>query len=134
MLDHAAPAGLSTGSACPNFFKSASSTAAGTACVAGLDACIKYCAPGSYGIKQCNCLNGSYKCNGCAAPALEPAKSGLDPTTKLPTASACSSSNGAACGTEWQWCTMSTQDCVCVYKPGTLQTANTVWDCVNPWF
>jgi pectate lyase len=134
MLDHVVPAGFTSGAACPNFFKSSSTTATGTACVATLPACLKYCAPGSNGVKQCNCLNGSYSCKGCAAPALEPAKSGLSPTLKLPGVAACSAANGDTCSTEWNWCTLGTQDCVCVYKPGTLQQANTVWDCVNPWY
>ena len=41
---------------------------------------------------------------------------------------------GDACSTEWNWCISGSQDCVCVFKPGTLQTADTVWDCANPWF
>jgi hypothetical protein len=133
MLDHAVPAGFTTASACPNYFKSSSSTAAGTACLADLPACMKYCAPGSNGLKQCNCVSGSYSCKGCAGPALEPAKSGLAPT-KAATAPTCTVASNASCPTEWNWCINGTQDCVCVYKPGTLQTANTVWDCVNPWY
>ena len=131
MLDHTQGV-FTTGTECPNYFKSTSSTAAGTACNAALPACLKFCAPGDYGTKQCNCVNGTYSCKGCANPALDPAKSGLTPV-KATTAPVCAVSTGA-CSTEWAWCTSGTQDCVCVYKPGTLQTANTVWDCVNPWF
>ena len=134
MLDHVVPTAFTSGSACPNYFKSSSSTAAGTACLADLPACLKYCAPGSNGVKQCTCLNGAYSCKGCSAPALEPAKSGLNPTLKVPTAPTCTVSSDLSCPTEWNWCINGTQDCVCVYKPGTLQTANTVWDCVNPWY
>jgi pectate lyase len=134
MLNYSTEAGFSTASACPNYLKSSSSTAAGTSCIANLAACVKPCAVGDYGIKQCGCSSGgAYSCGACAGPSMEPAKSGLDPA-KATTAPACTSSKGVACSTEWNWCTSATQDCVCVYKPGTLQTANTVWDCANPWF
>ena len=106
MLDHTQGA-FTTGAACPNYFKSSSSTAAGTACLADLPACLKYCAPGDYGTKQCNCVAGSYSCKGCSNPALEPAKSGLDPV-KAATAPACTQASGAACTTEWNWCTSGT--------------------------
>ena len=119
---------------CPSYFKSSSSTAAGTACLADLPACLKYCAPGDYGLKECDCVNGQYSCKHCAGPSIDPAKSGLDPTMKLAGAPTCSVSSNSSCPTEWNWCINGTQDCVCVYKPGTLQTANTVWDCVNPWY
>ena len=124
---------FSTYAECPSYFKSTSSTAAGTACLADLPACLKYCAPGDYGLKQCNCVNGTYTCKGCATPANDPAKSGLAPTNATG-APACTVSSNTSCPTEWNWCINGTQDCVCVYKPGTLQTANTVWDCVNPWY
>jgi hypothetical protein len=134
MLDHSQGT-FTTGSECPNYLKSSSATAAGTACLSDLPSCIKFCAPGDYGTKQCNCSSGQYACKGCANPSMDPAKSGLDPShaTTAPACSAASPKN-TACSTEWNWCISGTQDCVCVYKPGTLQTANTVWDCVNPWF
>jgi len=125
--------GFTTYAECPSYFKSTSSTAAGTACLADLPACLKYCAPGDYGLKQCNCVNGSYTCKGCAGPSMDPAKSGLAPT-KAATAPTCTVTSETSCPTEWNWCINGTQDCVCVYKPGTLQTANIVWDCVNPWY
>jgi pectate lyase len=132
MLDHTTGT-YTTGAECPNYFKSSSSTATGTACLADLPACLKFCAPGDYGTKQCNCVNGAYSCKGCANPSMDPAKSGLAPTNAT-TAPTCSVSSNSSCPTEWSWCINGTQDCVCVYKPGTLQTANTVWDCVNPWY
>ena len=118
---------------CPSYFKSTSSTAAGTACLSDLPACLKYCAPGDYGLKECDCVNGQYSCKHCAGPSMDPALSGLSPT-KATTAPTCSVSSNSSCPTEWNWCINGTQDCVCVYKPGTLQTAPTVWDCVNPWY
>jgi hypothetical protein len=134
MLNYSTETGFSTASACPNYLKSSSSTAAGTSCLANLPACVKPCAVGDYGIKECDCASGgSYACGACAGPSMDPAKSGLDPA-KAATAPACTSSKGDACTTEWNWCISGTQDCVCVYKPGTLQTADTVWDCANPWF
>jgi hypothetical protein len=135
MLNYAVPGvpPFTTGAACPSYFKSSSSTAAGTTCLADLPACIKYCAPGSYGLKECDCVNGQYSCKHCAGPSMDPAKSGLAPT-KAATAPTCSVASESSCPTEWNWCINGTQDCVCVYKPGTLQTANTVWDCVNPWY
>ncbi len=135
MLNYAVPGvpPFSTGAACPSYFKSSSSTAAGTACLTDLPACIKYCAPGSYGLKECDCVNGQYSCKHCAGPSMDPAKTGLAPTNAT-TAPACSVTSNSACPTEWNWCIDAAQDCVCVYKPGTLQTAPTVWDCVNPWY
>ena len=124
---------FSTDAECPSYFKSSSSTAAGTACLADLPACLKYCAPGDYGLKECDCVNGQYSCKHCAGPSMDPALSGLAPT-KAATAPTCTVSSNTSCPTEWNWCINGTQDCVCVYKPGTLQTANTVWDCVNPWY
>jgi hypothetical protein len=135
MINYAVPGvpPFITGAACPSYFKSSSSTAAGTACLADLPACIKYCAPGDYGLKECDCVNGQYSCKHCAGPSMDPAKSGLAPT-KAATAPTCTVASNSSCPTEWNWCINGAQDCVCVYKPGTLQTANTVWDCVNPWY
>ena len=78
-------------------------------------------------------MNGQYSCKHCAGPSMDPALSGLAPT-KAATAPTCTVTSETSCPTEWNWCINGTQDCVCVYKPGTLQTANTVWDCVNPWY
>jgi hypothetical protein len=134
MLNYSTETGFTTASACPNYLKASSSTAAGTSCIANLAACVKPCAVGDYGIKECTCASGgSYSCGACAGPSMDPAKSGLDPA-KAATAPACTSSKGDACTTEWNWCISGAQDCVCLYKPGTLQTADTVWDCANPWF
>ncbi len=134
MLNYSTEVGFSTAAACPNYLKSSSSTAAGTSCISNLAACVKPCAVGDYGIKQCNCPSGgSYACGSCAGPSMDPAKSGLDPA-KAATAPVCTGAKGDACSTQWNWCISGTQDCVCVYKPGTLQTADTVWDCANPWF
>jgi pectate lyase len=134
MLNDSTDIGFTTAAACPNYLKSSSSTVAGTTCISNLTACVKPCAVGDYGIKQCNCSStGAYTCGACNGPSQEPAKSGLDPS-KATSAPACTGAKGDACSTEWNWCISGTQDCVCVFKPGTLQTANTVWDCANPWF
>ncbi len=133
MLSDSTDIGFTTANACPNYLKAMSSTAAGTSCISALPACVKPCAVGDYGIKECDCVGGVYTCKSCNGPSQDPAKSGLDPS-KATSAPACTGAKGDACSTEWNWCTSGTQDCVCVFKPGTLQTANTVWDCANPWF
>jgi hypothetical protein len=122
---------------CPNFLTTGSSTNPATACISNLPQCINWCLPGDNGIKLCDCsgANNTYHCSSCNMPSQDPAKSNLDPA-KMMAAPACSSSmaKGAACSPEWAACKMGTQYCSCVFKPGTLQTAPTVWDCVNPWF
>jgi hypothetical protein len=134
MLSDSTDIGFTTAAACPNYLKSMSSTAAGTTCLAALTSCVKPCAVGDYGVKQCNCSGaGAYTCGSCNGPSQDPAKSGLNPA-KATSAPACTGSKGDACSGEWNWCTSGSQDCVCLFKPGTLQTADTVWDCANPWF
>lgn len=128
---------FSTASQCPNYLTSGSATNPATACMADLPVCINGCLPGDNGLKWCDCAgNGgtTYKCHGCALPVQEPAKSAFSPTTAS-VAPACSgASENKACSKEWEVCTSGTQVCACVFKPGYLQTANTVWDCTNPWW
>jgi hypothetical protein len=122
---------------CPNFLTTGSSTNPATACISAIPQCIKSCIPGDNGIKMCDCTsaNNTYHCNACAGPSQEPAKSGLDPA-KMMAAPACASgvAKEAACTKEWDACKLGTQFCSCVFKPGLLQTAPTVWDCVNQWW
>jgi hypothetical protein len=128
---------FATASACPNYLTSGSSTSPATACLPDLPECIKYCTPGSYGLKACDCTGpgNTYHCGSCAGPSEEPAKTGLG-AAKAMSAPACPSTavKGRACTTEWDICTSAGQYCACVYKPGTLQTAPTVWDCTSAWW
>jgi hypothetical protein len=124
-----------TASACPNYLTSGSASNPATACMADLPQCIKYCLPGDNGIKMCDCgADNTYKCHACALPAQEPAKTALAPATAL-AAGACSGvTEKKACSPEWNICKSDAEYCACVFKPGYLQTADTVWDCVNPWW
>jgi pectate lyase len=127
---------FATASLCPNYLTSGSASNPATACIADLPSCINGCLPGDNGLKMCDCTGpgNTYKCHTCAGPSLEPAKSALAPA-KAQAASACSgATENKACSPEWNICSSGTQYCACVYKPGYLQTANTVWDCVNPWW
>lgn len=128
---------FATASECPNYLTSGSSTNPATACIADLPSCIKGCAPGVNGIKMCDCTGpgNTYKCHDCAGPATEPAKSGLA-VAKAQAATACASgvTKNKACTPEWNICLSGTQYCACVFKPGYLQTAPTVWDCVSQWW
>jgi hypothetical protein len=127
---------FATASECPNYLTSGSSTNPATACMADLPSCLNGCAPGDYGLKMCDCTGAgnTYHCHKCAGPSWDPAKSGLDPV-KAAAAPACAGTvKGNACSSEWSICKSGTQYCACVYKPGTLQTAATVWDCVNQWW
>jgi hypothetical protein len=126
-----------TASECPNYLTSGSSTDPATACLADLPACVKGCLPGDNGLKQCDCTGpgSTYKCHACALPSQDPAKSGLAPAKAI-AATACASSvtKNKSCSPEWDICSSGTQYCACVFKPGYLQTAPTVWDCANPWW
>ena len=128
---------FATASECPNYLTSGSSTNPATACIADLTSCIKGCAPGDNGIKMCDCTGpgNTYKCHGCSGPALDPAKSALT-SSKALASPACASSvtKNNACTPEWNICTSGAQYCACVFKPGYLQTAPTVWDCVSAWW
>lgn len=128
---------FATASECPNYLTSGSTTNPATACIADLPACIKSCLPGDNGLKMCDCTGpgNTYKCHTCALPALEPAKSAFAPDKAIASA-ACASgvAKNQSCSTEWNVCKSGTQYCACVFKPGTLQTASTVWDCANPWW
>jgi pectate lyase len=136
MLNRAAGT-FATASECPNYLTSGSTTNPATACIADLPSCVKGCAPGVNGLKMCDCTGpgNTYKCHACAGPATEPAKSGLA-VAKAQAATACASSvtKNKSCSPEWDICSSGTQYCACVFKPGTLQTAPTVWDCVNQWW
>ena len=128
---------FATASECPNYLTSGSTTNPATACLADLPACIKGCLPGDNGLKMCDCTGpgNTYKCHACALPSEDPAKSALAPA-KAMAATACPSSvvKNQSCTPEWNICMSGTQYCACVFKPGTLQTANSVWDCANPWW
>jgi hypothetical protein len=128
---------FATASECPNYLTSGSSTNAATMCIADLGACINGCLPGDNGLKMCDCTGAgnTYKCHGCSLPTQDPAKTAFAPAAAL-AAPACASgvAKNKACTSEWQVCKSGTQYCSCVFKPGYLQTANTVWDCVNPWW
>ena len=127
---------FATASACPNYLTSGSATNPATACLADLSACIKPCLPGDNGLKMCDCTgtDNTYKCHSCALPSQEPAKSGLAPATAIAAAACSGATENKACSGEWNLCKSSAEYCACVYKPGYLQTADTVWDCVNPWW
>ena len=88
--------------------------------------------PATTGSRSATASGGQLLVQALRGPSMDPAKTGLadqgDDGAHLQRV------DGDACPTEWNWCINGTQDCVCVYKPGTLQTANTVWDCVNPWY
>ena len=127
---------FATASECPNYLTSGSSSNPATACLVDLPQCIKSCLPGDNGIKMCDCsgTGGAYKCHACALPSQDPAKTGLAPATAS-VAPACSGvTEKKACSKEWDVCTSGSEVCACVFKPGYLQTADTVWDCVNPWW
>jgi hypothetical protein len=125
---------FATASQCPNYLTSGSTTNPATACMADLPECIKGCLPGYNGLKMCDCSNGTYKCHACALPNQDPAKSAFAPATAS-VAPACSgATENKACSKEWDVCTSGSEVCACVFKPGYLQTANYVWDCVNPWW
>lgn len=128
---------FATASECPNYLTSGSATNPATACISDLPACVKGCMPGYNGLKVCDCTGpgSTYKCHECAGPAQEPAKSALTQAKALAAgACAASVSKNKACTTEWSLCSSAAQYCACVFKPGYLQTANTVWDCVSPWW
>jgi hypothetical protein len=127
---------FATASACPNTLTSGSATNPATACIAELPQCIKSCLPGDNGLKMCDCTGtgGAYKCHNCALPLQDPAKTALSSATAS-VAPACSGvTEKKACSKEWEVCTSGTEVCACVFKPGYLQTANTIWDCANPWW
>jgi pectate lyase len=127
---------FATASACPNTLTSGSASNPATACIADLSQCIKSCLPGDNGLKVCDCTGtgSTYKCHTCALPAQDPAKSALSPAAAS-VAPACSGvTEKKACSKEWEVCKDGTQVCACVFKPGYLQTANTIWDCANPWW
>jgi pectate lyase len=127
---------FATASACPNYLTSGSASNPATACIADLPQCIKSCLPGDNGLKMCDCTNtgNTYKCHTCALPSQDPAKSALAPAVAL-AATACSgATEKQACTPEWNICKSGAEYCACVFKPGYLQTADTVWDCVNPWW
>jgi pectate lyase len=125
-----------TAAACPNYLTSGSASNPATACIAELPQCIKYCLPGDNGIKMCDCTgtDNTYKCHSCALPAQEPAKTALAPATALAAPACSGATEKKACSPEWNICKSSAEYCACVFKPGYLQTADTVWDCVNPWW
>jgi len=111
-----------------------------TACIAGIDSCLKMCAPGGNGFKQIDCVGGKYaeNANGCGVST--------DPTVvaKLAGTNASSATtkvnNNGSCSAAWAWAqdgSTTGQYCVCVYKAGQYQVSDTnwtVWDCQPQWW